>query len=79
MINKQNYKTYAIIGDGESAKGTITEAAKLAGVLKLNNLITFLDYNKMNQDGKTANVLPLNFKQEWESHTTGMCLKLKDM
>lgn len=68
MINKQNYKTYAIIGDGESAKGTITEAAKLAGVLKLNNLITFLDYNKIDQDGKTADVLPLNFRQEWESY-----------
>ena len=67
-INKQNFKTYVLLGDGETAKGNVTEAAKMAGVLKVNNLIAFIDYNKIDQDGRTKDVLPLNFRQEWESY-----------
>ena len=47
-LDQKKYKVYTIVGDGESAKGGITEAAKSAGVLKLDNMITFLDYNKIN-------------------------------
>lgn len=67
-IDQKKYGVYTIIGDGESAKGGITEAAKSAGVLKLNNLITFLDYNKVDQDGAVKDVLPCNFVQEWQSY-----------
>lgn len=67
-IDKRKAKVYTIIGDGESAKGGITEAAKCAGVLKLDNMMTFLDYNKVDQDGAVKDVLPCNFKQEWESY-----------
>ncbi|MDR0751467.1 MAG: transketolase [Christensenellaceae bacterium] len=42
---------YAIIGDGESQEGQIWEAAMLAAHKKLNNLIVFTDYNKMQIDG----------------------------
>ncbi len=67
-IDGKKYRVYTIIGDGESAKGGITEAAKSAGVLKLNNLITVLDYNKVDQDGAVKDVLPCNFVQEWQSY-----------
>ncbi|MBI5002657.1 hypothetical protein HZC31_04685 [Candidatus Woesearchaeota archaeon] len=67
-LDQKKYKVYTIIGDGESAKGGITEAAKSAGVLKLNNMITFLDYNKVDQDGAVKDVLPCNFVQEWQSY-----------
>lgn len=67
-MDNRNYKTYVIIGDGESAKGNVTEAAKLAGVFKMDNLIAFLDYNKVDQEGFVKDVLPCNFKKEWESY-----------
>ncbi|PIN80862.1 hypothetical protein COV16_00230, partial [Candidatus Woesearchaeota archaeon CG10_big_fil_rev_8_21_14_0_10_34_8] len=57
-----------IIGDGETAKGSITEAAKLAGVLQMNNMVNFLDYNKVDQDGYVKDVMPCQFVQEWQSY-----------
>ncbi len=42
---------YAIIGDGESQEGQIWEAGMLAAHKKLDNLIAFTDYNKLQIDG----------------------------
>ncbi|MBI5072308.1 hypothetical protein HZA99_00665 [Candidatus Woesearchaeota archaeon] len=67
-INGKKSRVYTIIGDGESAKGGITEAAKCAGVMKMNNMITFLDYNKVDQDGAVKDVLPCRFEEEWQSY-----------
>ncbi len=61
-------RIYTIIGDGESAKGSITEAAKSAGILRMDNMIAFLDYNKVDQDGFVKDVLPCNFENEWHSY-----------
>ena len=59
---------YAIIGDGESNEGQIWEAAQFASHRKLNHLIVFTDYNKMQLDGYIEDVnglYPLDKK--WES------------
>lgn len=48
--------TYCIIGDGESDEGQIWEAAMYAGSHKIDNLIVFTDYNKMQLDGTTAEI-----------------------
>ena len=50
-MDKKNCYIYTIIGDGESQEGQIWEAAMLAGNRKLDNLIAFTDYNKMQLDG----------------------------
>lgn len=50
LKNKPFY-TYCIIGDGESQEGQVWEAADIASKYKLNNLIVFLDYNKLQQYG----------------------------
>lgn len=50
-INKDNATIYAIIGDGESQEGQIWEAALFASHKKVDNLIVFLDYNRMQLDG----------------------------
>ena len=47
---------YTIIGDGESQKGQIWEAAMLAGSRHLDNLIAFTEYNKMQLDGYIEDV-----------------------
>lgn len=59
---------YTIIGDGESQEGQIWEAAMFASHKKLNNLIAFTDYNKMQIDGLVEDIngiAPLDKK--WES------------
>ncbi len=55
LDNKDNY-VYAIIGDGEAQEGQIYEALMFAGNKKLNNLIVFLDNNKMQIDGMTEEI-----------------------
>lgn len=49
-MDKKNLYVYTIIGDGESQEGQIWEAATLAGNRRLDNLIAFTDYNKMQLD-----------------------------
>lgn len=55
-LDKIDNYIYAIIGDGESQEGQIYEALMLAGNRKLNNLIVFLDNNKMQIDGLTEDI-----------------------
>ena len=55
-IKNDNATIYAIIGDGESQEGQIWEAAFFASHKKLDNLIVFLDYNKMQLDGTLGEV-----------------------
>jgi transketolase len=47
-IQKNDKKTYVIIGDGESNEGTIWESALLSSNHKLNNLYCIMDYNHSN-------------------------------
>jgi transketolase len=68
QLDKAPFKVFAIIGDGESQEGQIWEAAMFAGNRKLDHLIAFTDYNKMQIDGEVHdinNVSPLDKK--WES------------
>jgi len=52
--------TYVIIGDGESNEGQVWEAAMCAPNYKLNRLIAFTDYNKMQIDGYTSDIMNLD-------------------
>lgn len=47
---------YCFIGDGESQEGQIWEASMFAGNHGLDNLIVFLDNNKMQLDGPTDTI-----------------------
>jgi transketolase len=51
---------YAIIGDGESQEGQVWEAAMAASHYKVDRLIAFTDYNKMNIDGYTRDIMNLD-------------------
>ncbi len=68
QMDKAPYYIYTIIGDGESQEGQIWEAGMFAGSQKLDHLIAFTDYNKMQIDGETNDVnavAPLDKK--WEA------------
>jgi transketolase len=58
-IQKRKYRTYVIIGDGESMEGQIWEAAMLAPKYKLDNLVAILDYNKMSLSGPLKEIMPM--------------------
>ncbi|MCU0666058.1 MAG: transketolase [Candidatus Omnitrophica bacterium] len=46
-MNAKKYKTIFLIGDGESAEGSIWESAMFASKHKLNNLIGIIDRNRL--------------------------------
>ncbi len=56
---KANYRTFVILGDGESNEGSIWEAAMCAGKHKLTNLTVLVDYNKHQSYGTTYEVQDL--------------------
>ncbi len=58
-IDKKSHDVYCIIGDGESDEGQVWEAAMFAGHNKLDNLIAICDYNKLQIDGFTDEVVTL--------------------
>ena len=52
-----DYRTYAILGDGESEEGQVWEAAMFAAHYKLDNLVAYLDLNGLQIDGPIAEVM----------------------
>ena len=55
-LEKDGATIFALIGDGESQEGQIWEAAMFAAAKKLDNLIAFTDYNKLQIDDTVAKV-----------------------
>lgn len=55
---------YCLLGDGEMQEGQVWEALMSANKYQLSNLIAFVDYNKLQIDGKVEEVMPLESLQE---------------
>ncbi|MCA9816140.1 MAG: transketolase, partial [Cyanobacteria bacterium HKST-UBA01] len=53
-LDKLDYKTWVLLGDSETAEGSVWEAMSCASHYKLNNLIAILDMNRLGQRGETA-------------------------
>src|SRR5580704_1018048 len=53
-LDNLDYRTYVLMGDGECAEGSVWEAASLAGVNQLTNLIAIVDVNRLGQSEPTA-------------------------
>lgn len=65
---KLNSNVYCVISDGENQEGIVWEQAMFSGFNKLDNLFVFLDYNNLQQDGKTSDILDISpIKEKWES------------
>lgn len=52
-MDKRNFLTYVLLGDGEMAEGQIWEALEIASHYKLNNLVAVVDVNRLGQTGQT--------------------------
>lgn len=57
--DKKNARAFAVLGDGECQEGEIWEAAQSANKYKLDNLIVFVDNNKLQLDGTIEEIMPL--------------------
>ncbi|MSR65054.1 MAG: transketolase [Verrucomicrobiae bacterium] len=53
FVDKLDYRTYVLMGDGESAEGSVWEAAALASYYKLDNLCAIIDCNRLGQSQPT--------------------------
>ena len=56
-IDGKNYRTYAIVGDGESEEGQVWEACMFAAHYKLDNFCMILDLNGLQIDGPITEVM----------------------
>lgn len=65
LDGKKN-RVYTLLGDGESNEGQVWEAAMAAPKFKLDNLVAILDRNRIQQDGFTEDVMPLDpLRDKW--------------
>ena len=67
-IDGKAFRTYAIIGDGESEEGQIWEACMFAAHYKLDNVCAIFDWNGLQIDGPVAEVMnPTPFDTKLEA------------
>lgn len=67
-IDKKDYWTYCLLGDGEMQSGQNWEAMMFAAKFKLNRLIAFVDRNKLQIEGNTEDVMSLEpLSEKWLS------------
>jgi transketolase len=52
-LDKSGYRTYVLMGDGESMEGSTWEAAELARHFQLDNLCAIVDINRLGQSDPT--------------------------
>ena len=66
-ISGKSYRTYSLVGDGESQEGQVWEAIMFAAHYKLDNLVMIIDSNGLQIDGAVKdvmNVMPYEPKLE---------------
>lgn len=67
-MDKKDYQTYTLMGDGELGEGSLWEAAMFAPHKKLDNLTAIIDNNGLQITGKTSDVLNTEpLKEKWEA------------
>ena len=58
-LSGDDYRVYAMLGDGECEEGQVWEAAMFASHYKLDNLTVIVDFNGLQIDGTVADVAGL--------------------
>jgi transketolase len=59
-MNKTDFRTYCLMGDGELQEGQVWEASMAAGHYKLDNLCAIVDKNGLQIDGKVDDVMTID-------------------
>lgn len=58
-MDKRDYKTFVMMGDGEQGEGSIYEAAMAGHQYKLDNLVAIIDRNHLQISGNTEDVMAI--------------------
>jgi len=67
-LEKKDYRTFCILGDGELDEGSIWESVMCAAHYKLDNLIAIVDRNNLQIDGTTEEVMQLeSIVEKWKA------------
>jgi transketolase len=67
-LEKKDYRTFCILGDGELDEGSIWESAMSAAHYKLDNLTAIVDRNNLQIDGPTKEVMCLeDLSAKWQA------------
>jgi len=67
-MNREDYFTFVLLGDGECYEGSIWESAMFAGHYELNNLIAIVDRNWLCATDFTENIIRLApLDEKWKS------------
>jgi transketolase len=67
-MDKNDWKTYVLMGDGEQGEGSIYEAAMAAGKYRLDNLVAIIDRNHLQISGNTEDVMPIDsIRERWSA------------
>ena len=67
-LNGSPARVYAVLGDGELDEGAVWEAAASAPKFMLDNLCAVVDYNKVQLDGTTDEIMPLrDLEGKWKA------------
>jgi transketolase len=59
-MDKKPNRIYLVVSDGEQQEGQSWEAAMMAGKNHLDNLIAIMDRNRIQIDGNTEDIMPLD-------------------
>jgi transketolase len=72
-LNKKEYMTYVLMGDGELGEGSVWEAAMAASHFKVDNLLAIIDKNNLQVDGFTADILNIEpLAEKWQAFGWGV-------
>jgi len=67
-LNRQSFRVYCLMGDGELQEGQVWEAAMSAAHYKLDNVCALVDYNGLQIDGDLEKVMGLApLAEKWRS------------
>ena len=67
-MDKKEWKTYVLMGDGEQGEGSIYEAAMAASKYHLDNLVAIIDRNHLQISGNTEDVMPIDsIRDRWSA------------
>ncbi len=66
-ISGKSEKIFLLMGDGEQDEGQIYETMNFASTHKLNNLIAFVDYNKVQLTDSVAKIMPLDIEAHYKA------------
>jgi transketolase len=58
-MDRLNYKTFVLMGDGEQGEGSVYEAAMAANQYKLDNLVAIIDRNGLQISGATEEIIAI--------------------